>query len=367
DYTLMKHFYPGGFPGAIPFLSTGVYNNQEHPNVFHRVWNDSPQPASLGAPVTDPRELFRTLFGRYPGATSDATTSESFAARRRSILDGVMAQFRELTGDASSLSARSKARLSDHFDHVRSLEVSIAESAVLNGCDEPEIPNGAYLENPRSFGRSAAHLRQQFRVNVELMAIALRCDLTRFAHVLNFAMGEHAQIKDGYTSRSGQFIDFDEYGLRAKELGSLRDWHNNNHTTVIRDQGDDDRSSRRAFAREFTGAFTQLQLDNLADVMEVLDSSDHLDPNNRTLLENSVFIVAQDLGSNHDGDSVFHAVGPDYSAGSPKFKTGLLDYAPSDAHSTKRFYDAVLDAYNAPPIFDPKSPVDADPLPGVVA
>ncbi|MEL6548293.1 MAG: DUF1552 domain-containing protein, partial [Myxococcota bacterium] len=103
DYTLMKHFYPGGFPGAIPFLSTGVYNNQEHPNVFHRVWNDSPQPASLGAPVTDPRELFRTLFGRYPGATSDATTSESFAARRRSILDGVMAQFRELTGDASSL------------------------------------------------------------------------------------------------------------------------------------------------------------------------------------------------------------------------------------------------------------------------
>lgn len=340
DWTLMNHFYPNGFPGRIPFLNVGIRNRSAENLLQHaRVWDDGPNP--LGTPTYTPNDVFRSIFGRLPTQSAEEVASET--AADASILDAVVDQYRYYASDAAGLSMASRRRLSDHLDQIRSLEVAMG-GLELMGCEAPELPADTVLTSiedgvPRGPERShVSHYIRQFNVIADLFVLAMRCDLSRFGHVLIFPLAAHGHFSDRYRSFDGSVVDFDRLRQSAADLNRHGDWHNTNHA-LPRHSGE-----ARGRALELAGAYRQVGLDMLHRLLAGLDAPESIEANGRTILENALFFAVSELGTNHQGDSIFHALGPARGT----FRTGLID-VPEGA-TTRQFYETVLAAYGAPPV-----------------
>jgi hypothetical protein len=126
-------------------------------------------------PETSPRATFDRLFGagfRLPGEQPKVDPS---LAARRSVLDAVLADARELEG---LLGARDRARLDEHMTAVRELEQRILsferDPPTLAACARPTPTDVATLD---AEGRVV--IRERSRAMVDLLVMALACDLTR--------------------------------------------------------------------------------------------------------------------------------------------------------------------------------------------
>lgn len=121
-------------------------------------------------PQNDPRLTFRTLFmdsGMPP------TEMDKVRARRKSVLDAVQDQLATLK---KNVSTADKARLDQHLTLVRDLEQRV--TALPTGtCSNPGDPGTldytAEMEMP--------HVSQ---LQIDLMLLAFRCDLTRVATLM---------------------------------------------------------------------------------------------------------------------------------------------------------------------------------------
>ncbi len=126
-----------------------------------------------------PLALYERVFGetfREPGETTEVDPTLGL---RRSVLDGVM-------GDVDALMAQvgaaDKARLEQHFDGIRDLEMRLArleeDPPDLESCSVPGTPADSY---PDQEGRP--QLSAVSRATCDLLAMALACDQTRvFSH-----------------------------------------------------------------------------------------------------------------------------------------------------------------------------------------
>ena len=113
--------------------------------------------------ITRPRQVFDRLFAGF----DPRDTAEERARRklqRKSVLDYV-------TGEANALSARvgksDKQKLDEYLTGVRELERSI-DAADLSACLPPDYP-------PRDLENVDVHAR----LMVDLVAVAMSCDITR--------------------------------------------------------------------------------------------------------------------------------------------------------------------------------------------
>ena len=127
--------------------------------------------AGRGRPMpkmTSPRSVFDLLFAGYD---PDATAEER--ARRlvydRSVIDAVLADARRLDG---RLGASDRAKLDQYLTGVRELELRLGgtQPACVAAERPPEGPD----------------FRDRVRLMLDLMALAIQCDLTR---VITFMMG----------------------------------------------------------------------------------------------------------------------------------------------------------------------------------
>ncbi|MDP3151785.1 MAG: DUF1552 domain-containing protein [Archangium sp.] len=118
----------------------------------------------------DPRVTFRTLFmdsGMPP------TEMEKLRVRRRSVLDAVQTQLAALK---KSVSKSDQARLDQHLTLVREMENRL--TALPPGtCQSPTDPGMVDFERE-------AEIPTVARLQMDLLTLALRCDLTRVATVM---------------------------------------------------------------------------------------------------------------------------------------------------------------------------------------
>lgn len=150
----------------IPSLQLGVHALL--PNVAGVVsYKGSNQPL---LPQNDPRLTFRTLFmdsGMPP------TEMEKLRLRRRSVLDSVQAQLAALK---KGVSKSDQARLDQHLTLVRELETRLT-TLPPGSCTQPTDPGT--IEYQRE-----AEIPTVTRLQMDLLTLAIRCDLTRVATVM---------------------------------------------------------------------------------------------------------------------------------------------------------------------------------------
>jgi hypothetical protein len=123
------------------------------------------------APSGSASQVFNQLAGFLGGGDPEANAEIlRLRAERRSVLDLAMSDIEDLDG---SLAAVDRARLDAHLTHLRELEQSIANLPDPNEID----PACVALDQPAELTELTARTQQM----LDLIAFALRCDITRVA------------------------------------------------------------------------------------------------------------------------------------------------------------------------------------------
>jgi hypothetical protein len=262
----------------VPIIgqSTPVASLQLGVNV--RVRNNSGVVSYMGdnaplLPENDPRQTYRTLF--FTDAPARASELPIHVLRRKSVLDSVAEQLKYMRGRVSTSDAR---RLDEHLTLVRDLEKRLAAlaspttqttapdspsettSGESTGTSEPSTSGIRNYEGCSASGEpvltddpeSVDAMPEMAHLQLELAALALRCDLTRIVTVC--------------------FADAQNH-ISMPFLGVSSDIHNLSHLS----DNDAMRSGLRARDKwqgeQFAGMMQRLQAAQEADGSTALDNS----------------------------------------------------------------------------------------------
>jgi hypothetical protein len=133
-----------------------------------------------------------------------------------------------------------------------------------------------------------------------LYAMGVACDLFRFGYTVACCAGDGLSFTGPYTV-AGQTVD----------MGVIGDSHDCNHAMG------DNPTGGTALMR--AGWVTHALLESSAAMMQGLDS--YMDANGQSILQNSLVTFGTDLGTNHNGASVFYGM----SSANGRFKPGIYD------------------------------------------
>ncbi len=125
-------------------------------------------------PQVDPRQVFTQLFSEFP---VDAPVLEQLRRRRKSVLDAVIGQFSALN---PRLSAADRQKLDQHLTMVRDMESRLelmGGPTASPACVLPEAP-------PDLEPDSEATMPKITRLQLDLLVMAMACDLTRVGSVM---------------------------------------------------------------------------------------------------------------------------------------------------------------------------------------
>lgn len=172
DYTFaapsIDQVIAGHVGGATRFRSIELGAEPELGLSFNGPDNRNPAESS-------PHSLFERIFGagfRAPGEEAEPDPSIGW---RRSVLDAVQEDHASLR---KKLGSRDKARLEQHLDGIRELELRLArlqeDPPQLAACARPEEPEAEY---PFIDGRP--QLTAKNRAMCDVLTMALACDQTR--------------------------------------------------------------------------------------------------------------------------------------------------------------------------------------------
>ncbi len=197
-------------------------------------------------PIQEPGAAFDRLFGGEPPGT---TSAERRRARRRLVVDRVRGDYERLT---TRLGADDRRRVTAHLDAVREIERRI-ESTRVTSCEIPER-------------RTASDDGDKGRIHLDLMALALGCELTPVA--------------------SMQWWTGQGYGP-VRQLGIDRGHHDLSH------DGDSNAESQDRIAR--INRWYAEQFAYLLDRMKAID-----DGAGGTLLDHTVVLWVNELGKGNN-------------------------------------------------------------------
>jgi hypothetical protein len=143
-------------------VSTGLYDQGEG------WWSWSA--AGVRAPLeVSPRQLWNRLFSDLD---LDPAAADKAAARTKSVLDFVEEDIASLQGE---LGASDRQRLDEHLTTIRELERQVEAGGVSAECSQPA--------EPQDVAYGDADCDAYAKLMIDLVAMALRCDLTRVAMV----------------------------------------------------------------------------------------------------------------------------------------------------------------------------------------
>ncbi len=128
-------------------------------------------PARPLPPMNDPTAVFDRLFSSLgPNA---GTEMDQLRLRRKSVLDVVQDQF---TAVGPRLSSDDRAKLDSHLTLVRDVERRLTAGGTPNDCQPPERPSLIDAS-------SEADIPKIADLEIDLLALAFACDLTRVASI----------------------------------------------------------------------------------------------------------------------------------------------------------------------------------------
>lgn len=212
-------------------------------------------------PQNDPKLVFNRLFTVNPGTVDEV---ERLRRRRQSVLDGVREQ---LGGLRLRLSRSDQKVLDAHLTKVRELEERVTKvegTPGVGSCASPIPPTQMDVESPTKMGEVA-------KVQLDLLALAFECDLTRVATVMYSDAKNHTPLP---------FLD-----IQA-------DVHNISH------MGDDDPG------REDLAKRDEWQIAQLVSLMQKLSAVP--EGEGTTVLDNTLVFMGSDVsrGNTHAHDDM---------------------------------------------------------------
>jgi hypothetical protein len=287
---------------------------------FTRHWNPDGSPGQR--PVRRPTEVFETLFGNLPTPPPDIPRPEWEAQRHvhRSVLDAVMEDYEDMVGPSSVLGAESKARVENHLASIRDVELQLVppdDPGPLPGC--PIAPPGN-VEDPEPYsfydaeigapGSGAPQIDWQvadaaMALIGQLMALGVACDTIRFGSMLSIGAGEYLRFSGEYAAL-GDTANFSELFAVSTP-----------HDVIF-----------HAYSPAMVRLHQHMSISMLAHMLEQMDAI--MEPNGRTVLDNSLVLMATEYGENHTAHPAFHGV----LGGAGRFNPGWYDQAliPSDIY-----------------------------------
>ncbi len=175
----------GKNPSIEQFLADeqGLGAETPHTSVVLGVGNDA---SDIGSNVSwarggtaipkwiDPAQTFAELFGTPLGAQQQELERERKAGK--SVLDAVRSDLGRLAARAP---ASERAKIDQHAQALREIEKRLV--GVRRDCSAPEPPDSAKFPRLRAFGGGEPYLDTVTDLQIDLMARALACDITRFS------------------------------------------------------------------------------------------------------------------------------------------------------------------------------------------
>jgi hypothetical protein len=205
----------------------------------------------LVPPITSPAAVFDYLFmnGAPSGMPQNTMAADNLRKRRKSILDMVAGRFATLE---ARVGTDDKARLEQHMTSIREVENQVL--AV-----EPQVSCMVSARPADNFSVANSNIPAWGKTNLDLMVLALACDVTRVANFFWFAMG------------SG--------GVTFSWLGHTNTHHNLAHANAL---------------KEMTEINTWFST-QLAYVMSSLDK--HTEVDGGSMLDNTLILWWNELGN----------------------------------------------------------------------
>lgn len=324
EQVMKRELHPMGVPNvSTPELSAGIWSRTGAVSQFTRHWNYDGSPGQR--PERRPSRVFDLLFGSYEPTPPPGGEPDPDALARnhvhRSVLDSVLEEYEHLTSDASPLGSVSKARLDNHLSAIRDVELQLApiDDGVdgLPACDPPA--QGAYPDpagysfydadnGPTGAGAPAIDwqvARDAMQLIGELMALGVACDAIRFGSLLCVGGGGHIRFQGDY-SALGQTLDMSDRFSGGTPHDLI--FHN--------------------YDADAIRLYQHFSISQLVPMLTAMDGM--LEPNGRTVLDNSLILMGTEYGQNHDASNVFHAV----LGGGGRFNPGWYDQdlLPSDIY-----------------------------------
>ncbi len=329
DQVMKRALHPMGVPNvATPELSVGLWSNTGCVAAFTRQWNEDGSPGQR--PVRRPTDVFETLFGGFQPTGPDGQPTPEQLARRhlhRSVLDTVLEDYEAMVGPRSPLGAESKAKIDNHLASIRDVELQLAPLQNPDPVSCPaEPPRRVQDPQPYDFydakvGSAGAGAPQidwevadaAMALIGRLMALGAACDRIRFGSMVSLGAGEYLRFAGQY-SALGDTANFSELLATATAHDAI--FHAYNPAMVRLHQ--------------------HLSISMLAHMLTEMDGL--IEPNGRSVLDNSMVLMATEYGQNHTASPAFHAV----LGGAGRFNPGWYDQSliPSD------IYHQAMDAYN---------------------
>lgn len=316
DQVVRRAHYPNGLPpGMVPSLVGGTFFRRSRVSRYVHSYN--PDGTVAGAMQEKPRDLFERVFGTV-ARTGDAPD----AARdrlKRSVLDSVVDQYKFYTGANSPLGATSKARVTEHLERIREFE---QRAFVMKdkAAGAPDLPPDSKLlhggqADPGGEGIDITldELTAEWHLMAELYALAIQTDRTRFGSLTFLAAGERIRLTGTYEYAGRRVFEFNDSAQRnASGSGACSHewWH------------DFDEKKKNEALR----AHAHMKMREVAYFLNLLNGKDAVDPNGKTILENSLITISTESGDGRHNDvkrelsGVFHAI----SGAGGRFKTGQI-------------------------------------------
>lgn len=166
--------------------------------------------------IEDPRETFKRLFSNLAtsGGGGDTGGIEKARLQRKSVLDFVKEDFQQLS---PLLSKRDRQKMDQHFSAISEIEKRLGgTTTVAVGCRKPAEPAATLdVKNPANFPQIG-------KLQTDLLAVALACDLTRVATLQwSWARSDLAHtwigVKDSHHDLS--------HGAASATLSSINKWY----------------------------------------------------------------------------------------------------------------------------------------------
>ncbi len=160
-------------------------------------------------PMVNPAEFFDTVFANLvaEGDADAVAEAERARARGQSVIDMVRADLNSLR---TRLHSQEQQKLDQHLNSVREIEKRLDAFASESTCTKPERPGVTLYQHWESGsfdGTEDEYFGGLADLQVDLLAQAMACDLTRFAtlYLPHRRKSDHHGVVHAYTNRYGAF------------------------------------------------------------------------------------------------------------------------------------------------------------------
>lgn len=314
DQVIRKTHYPNGLPtGMVPTLIGGTFFRRSRVSRYVHSYN---QDGTVAATIQErPRDLFDRVFGAI--SPNDGNNSVREDRLQRSVLDGVVQQYKYFTGSNSPLGSASRARVADHLDRIREFEQRAFEMRELDP-EAPALPPRSQiahggLADPGGEGidMKLDNLTNEWRLMADLYALAIELDRVRFGSITFLAAGERLRMTGDYRYDDRLVYSFND-SKQLNKSGSAGCSHEWWHKFQPKEKNEQLR------------AHAHMKMREIAYFLNRLDET--TEANGKSILQNSCITVSTESGDGRHSDvkrelsGVFHAI----TEANGRFKTGEI-------------------------------------------